>query len=404
MNAVTAPETDGFQFKLSFFYVMLFLSIGCYLPYFPLWLKSRGMEPEQIGFILAASSFMRIIFTPVVSIFADYVGNYRFILIFLAAGSLMCLIGLNFVSGFMALLLVTAAYAIFGSSLLPVTETMAMAALDDGKLNYGRARSWGSFSFIVASLGVGLLVDEQSGVVILPVLVACGGGILFSAVMLPKPQGLGRLRRAVTAVKGEFKLSGVLSLLRHPVFWLFLVSSGLGQASHAFYYGFSTVHWKSLGFSGSLIGTLWAVGVIAEILLFLYLGDWLRRFNPALLLLVGAGAAALRWGVTAFDPALWLLFPAQALHGLSFGIVHLGAVYFIARAVPKQYGATAQGLYATMAAGLFMGGAVLASGPLYEAIGAMGYLVMAGVAGLSVALGLVLLWSWGADGRKLASE
>lgn len=398
-NIGAEAAEDRFQFKLSLFYIMLFFSIGCYLPYFPLWLEGRGMTPDQIGIVLAAPAMMRILFTPLVSVFADYVGNYRSILILLAAGSLLSLLGLNLADGFAVIFLITAIYAVFGSSLIPVTETMAMAAVAGGKLNYGRARSWGSFSFIAASLGVGMLVDAASRAVILPVMVLSGAGILIAALILPRPQGRGRLRGAVTAVKGEFELKGVLALVRHPVFWLFLISAGLGQASHAFYYGFSTVHWKSLGYSGALIGTLWAVGVIAEILLFLFAGAWLRRFNPSWLLLVGSVAALLRWGVTAMDPALWLLFPAQVLHALTFGIAHLGAVYFIAEAAPKAYGATAQGLYATMAAGIFMGGAMFFSGPLYEAVGSMGYLVMAGVAGLAVLFGVILALRW--DGARL---
>lgn len=398
-NIGAEAAEDRFQFKLSLFYIMLFFSIGCYLPYFPLWLEGRGMTPDQIGIILAAPAMMRILFTPLVSVFADYVGNYRSILILLAAGSLLSLLGLNLADGFAVIFLITAIYAVFGSSLIPVTETMAMAAVAGGKLNYGRARSWGSFSFIAASLGVGMLVDAASRAVILPVMVLSGAGILIAALILPRPQGRGRLRGAVTAVKGEFELKGVLALVRHPVFWLFLISAGLGQASHAFYYGFSTVHWKSLGYSGALIGTLWAVGVIAEILLFLLAGAWLRRFNPSWLLLAGSVAALLRWSVTAIDPALWLLFPAQVLHALTFGIAHLGAVYFIAEAAPKAYGATAQGLYATMAAGIFMGGAMFFSGPLYEAVGSMGYLVMAGVAGLAVLIGVMLALRW--DGARL---
>lgn len=400
LPAVDDSTPDGFQGRLSLFYIMLFMSIGCYLPYFPLWLESRGMQPGEIGIILAAPSIMRIIFTPLISVFADYVGNYRLILILLASGALAALMGMGFVSGFGLILLITAIYAIFGSSLIPVTETLAMTALDGGKLNYGRARSWGSLSFIAASLGVGLLVDRSGGTAVLPVLVLSGAGILLAALLLPKPQGLGRLRGAVTAVKGEFKLSGVVALLKHPVFWLFIVSAGLGHASHAFYYGFSTLHWKSLGLSGAMIGTLWAVGVIAEILLFLIIGQWLRRFNPGWLLLVGSAAALLRWGVTAFDPLLWILFPVQVLHAFSFGIAHLGAVYFIASAVPKQYGGTAQGLYATVGAGLFMGGAVLASGPLYEELGALGYLVMAGLAAIGCVVGFLLICRW--DGARLA--
>lgn len=399
-NTADTTVEDGFQFKLSLFYATLFFSIGCYLPYFPLWLQGAGLEPEKIGVVLAAPAIMRILFTPVISVWADYLRNYRLVLVVLALGSLGALFSLNFVSGFWAILLIATINGIFWTSIVPLTETLAMVALDGGKLNYGRARSWGSVSFIVGSLGAGALVDYAGNTIVLPLLVLSGTAIVIAAFILPRPVGRGRLRRAVTAVEGEFDKAGILALFRHPVFWIFLVAAGLGQACHAFYYGFSTVHWRSIGYSGWLIGTLWALGVVAEILLFLLLGSWLRRFNAGWLILAGSAAATLRWGVTAFDPPLGLLVPVQVLHALSFGVAHLGAVYFIAVAVPKQFGATAQGLYATMSAGIFMGGAILASGPLYEAIGAYGYLVMAGVAFVSALLALLLLARW--DGGRLS--
>ena len=399
-NTDLPPIEDGFQFKLSLFYATLFLSIGCYLPYFPLWLHGAGLEPSNIGIVLAAPAMMRILFTPVISVWADYLGNYRLMLMLLALGSLGALFSLNFVDGFWAILFIATINGVFWTSIVPLTETMAMVALDGGKLNYGRARSWGSVSFIVGSLGAGARVDYAGNTIVLPLLVISGTGIAAAAYLLPRPVGRGRLRRAVTAVEGKFEKAGVLALLKHPVFWIFLVAAGLGQACHAFYYGFSTVHWRSIGYSGWLIGMLWALGVVAEILLFLLLGNWLRRFNAGWLILAGSLAATLRWVVTAFDPPLAMLVPVQVLHALSFGVAHLGAVYFIAAAVPKQYGATAQGLYATMSAGIFMGGAVLASGPLYDAIGAYGYLVMAGIAFVSVLLALLLLARW--DGGRLS--
>lgn len=391
-NTEPQPTDDRFQLKLSLFYAMLFLSIGCYLPYFPVWLKSKSLEPDEIGIILAAPMIIRIIFTPLISLWADYEGNYRKILIILSLGSLVALLAMGSIDGFWGLLIIASMNAIFGSSIVPLTETMAMIAVRANQLKYGKARSWGSFSFIIGSLGTGVLVDHYAASIVIEMLVLAGLGIFVAALLLPPPVGKGRLRQAISP--SRVSKAGVIALLKHPLFWIFLVGAGLGQGCHAFYYGFSSVHWRHIGYPGWLVGSLWTIGVVSEIILFLVLGDWLRKFNPALLLLAGSGVAILRWLLMGFDPTLWLLVFGQVLHAFSFGIAHLGAVYFISSAVPEKLAGTAQGLYATMSAGVFMGALVLLSGKLYEHLDSGGYFVMAAVALVSFGTTMMLYLRW----------
>lgn len=393
MKNTDSQTTDSaFQLKLSLFYVMLFLSVGCYLPYFSIWLKNQGLNGDQSAFILAAPMIIRIVFTPIVSIWADYEGNYRKILIILALGSLLSLCVMSQISGFWAIFIVASLNAVFGSSLIPLTETLAVIGVKVNQLRYGRARSWGSAAFIAGSLLTGILVDFYGPEVVLPFLICTAIGIVCAALYLPPPQGKGRLRDAVSG--GKISWSGIFGLLRHPVFWVFLLGAGLGQACHAFYYGFSSRLWQDFGYSGWLIGVLWTIGVVSEILLFLYFGDWLRRFNPVLLIVVGAFAAFVRWMMMGIEPDLWLVIFLQILHAFSFGLAHLGAMYFIGLAVPDRLSATAQGVYATMSMGVFMGIAVLISGPLYDSVGSSGYFVMAGFAAFSVLVALCLLSMW----------
>ncbi len=393
MKNTDSQTTDGaFQLKLSLFYVMLFMSVGCYLPYFSIWLKNQGLNGDQSALILAAPMIIRIIFTPIVSIWADYEGNYRKILIILALGSLLSLCVMSQLSGFWAIFIVASLNAVFGSSLIPLTETLAVIGVKANQLRYGRARSWGSAAFIAGSLLTGILVDFYGPEVVLPFLICTAVAIVCAALYLPPPQGKGRLRDAVSG--GKLSWSGILGLLRHRVFWVFLIGAGLGQACHAFYYGFSSRLWQDFGYSGWLIGVLWTIGVLSEILLFLYFGDWLRRFNPVLLIIAGASAAFIRWMMMGLEPDLWLVIFLQILHAFSFGLAHLGAMYFIGLAVPDRLSATAQGVYATMSMGVFMGIAVLISGPLYDEVGSSGYFAMAGFAAFSVLVALYLLALW----------
>lgn len=175
------------------------------------------------------------------------------------------------------------------------------------------------------------------------------------------------------------------------------------QASHAVYYVFGTLHWQSIGISTGVIGMLWAVGVIAEIGLFAVSGRGaVAAIGPARLVWLGALAAALRWSVTSFDPPLAVLFGVQLLHGLTFGAAHLGAIHFISESVPESCAATAQGLYASVTAGIAMGAAMTAAGPLYAAFGGRAYLAMAIMGAVGTAGALLLMSRW--RGQHLLSS
>jgi PPP family 3-phenylpropionic acid transporter len=169
-------------------------------------------------------------------------------------------------------------------------------------------------------------------------------------------------------------------LLRDRSFLIVVVATSLIQASHAVYYGFSTIHWQSEGYSGTTIGALWAIGVIAEIVLFAVSARLPDAIEPITLLMVGAVGAAVRWAVMAFDPPVAVLPLAQCLHALSFGATHLGSLAFVARAAPAGLGATAQG-YLSVALGLVIAGATSAAGVLYARYGAAAYGAMALTAG-----------------------
>ena len=166
-----------------------------------------------------------------------------------------------------------------------------------------------------------------------------------------------------------------------------LAAASLIQASHAFYYGFSALQWHAAGLDGTTIAALWALGVIAEIVLFALSGRLPPFFQPTVLLLIGGAGGALRWAAMAFAPSATALPLLQLLHALSFGATHLGALTFLARHAPAGQGATAQG-YLAIATGVAMAGAMGISGVLYDSFGGLAYAAMAlaSVAGGACAL------------------
>jgi PPP family 3-phenylpropionic acid transporter len=104
----------------------------------------------------------------------------------------------------------------------------------------------------------------------------------------------------------------------------------------------------------------------------------------------------------AFDPPLPVVIAAQVLHGATFALAHLGAMYFVLKAVPPRLAATAQSLYTVCSAGIVMGLATLASGAFYSDFGGRTYLLMAAMGVMAVLFSLLLGRVW--DGERLAHE
>jgi PPP family 3-phenylpropionic acid transporter len=179
---------------------------------------------------------------------------------------------------------------------------------------------------------------------------------------------------------GTVRFSAPLQeILRNRPLLLFMLAAAILQASHGVYYGFATLHWREVGLSAGVIGALWAEGVIAEVALFAVSARLLRRVQPVTLLLLAAAAGVARWTVLGLSEDLPLLVAAQLLHALTFGAAHIAAMYYIARAVPASYAATAQSLYASTALGCIMAASMLASGWLFEEFGGPAFLAMAAV-------------------------
>jgi PPP family 3-phenylpropionic acid transporter len=229
-------------------------------------------------------------------------------------------------------------------------------------LDYGRMRLGGSISFIVANLGSGLLLTLLHAEAIYWMIFAA---LSLSALVA---FGLPVTPPAVRALDDKAKRPrpAFWPLFRNPAFLTLVCVGALIQSSHAVLYSFGTLYWRSLGFDGVAIGAFWAIGVICEIMMFNWAAPLMRRIGPLGFLAMGGVAAIARWLLFPHDfgfPGFALL---QAMHAFTFGAVYLGNQHAIARAVPEEVTASAQGIFA-MAIGLFTALATFAAGPLYEA-------------------------------------
>jgi PPP family 3-phenylpropionic acid transporter len=388
------PDTT-FSLRLALFYGALFLIYGVHLPYLPVWLDTRGLDAQEIAAITAAPFFLRAFITPTVAMLADRTARHRALINGLASLTLVLALLLSQMQSFWAIFVLAVPFAIALSTIMPLTETIAVAGVRVHGLDYGRMRLWGSLTFVVAGFVGGWVIDHAGPGAVLGCLIAATIATVATAWLLPErsetaPETAGPLRGG--------RLDEAWKLVSSPVFLAFLLAAGAAQGSHGMVYTFGALTWRGQGISTAWVGTLWAIAILGEVLLFAYSGRVVERWGPAALLIGATAAAVTRWLAMSLAPPLIGLIPLQVLHTLTYGASHLGAMHFIARAVPVTAQGTAQALYATVASGVLMGVATLGSGRLYAEIGTHAYLAMAALAaaGLAGALYVRARWSGGA--------
>lgn len=370
----------GISLRFALFYGALFFVLGVLLPFWPIWLESRGISAVEIGIILAVGPWMRVLVDPVIAKAADHAGAGRRMLVLAALVSLVAFAGFALVSSFWVALLITLVFAPAYHALIPLGDSQAMTAVQRHGLDYGRLRLWGSITFIVGTLGIGALLTGRDPDLIL-VVVGIGLVVVLATTLLLREQN---------ETSGHARWTDVLAFVRDRRFLAFVLAASAVQASHAVLNGFSGIHWKASGHSELVVGLLWGGSVMVEVVLFAFSGAVVARVVATRLLVLGAGAALIRWLVLAQTTALPVLAAAQLLHAVTFGATYLATMHFIAGHAPEGLKATAQGAYAAVS-GVVMGLTLIVAGELYGAFAGGAFYAMAGLSTAALLLALAVM-------------
>lgn len=370
MNAIPIPV------RLSLCSAAVFAVMGLQLPFWPVWLEDHNVTPDGIGLLVALGYFTRVAVGPGISILADRIGDRRKPLIVSAILMLSAYLAFTLTGSFWSILVVSLIAYVGAAPMVPLKESIVMGYVSLKGYDYGRIRLWGSLAFVAMTLAGGAILGAFGTDGILTALIALCAVMVVAAIAVPADP-----RHGEEGDGTPMRLSAVWKLMTTPTFLTFLAAIAITQAAHAVYYAFGTLNWQRLGYSDTYIGFLWALGVLAEIVLFAFSARVMKRI-PALVLIPIAGAAAVvRWALTALEPHWMLLVPLQCLHAFTFGALHLGAMHYIGRYVPSQVSGTAMGILAAVSGGLGIGLATIAAGPLYAAFHSSAYFAMAVLGG-----------------------
>ena len=346
-------------FRFGIFYFFYFGILGIYLPYFNLYCKQLGFSSGEIGLISAIHPFARLAFPLLLAVMADHFGKRHFFMRWAWFCSLLTFIMLFFVQSFIQVAFVLIIYSFFLVPVLPLWEATTLDWVQKNESNYGAIRLWGSFGFIAFSLLFGVILDLFSNVAVLYGIFVLS--IFNFFVLLNKKEE--------TKIEKQ-RFSDLLNFLKNVDVWIFLACLTLMVFSHGTFYGFFSIYMRELDYSKTLIGMLWTMGVVCEILLMIYTGKLLKRKSPVLFLPICFLAAILRWWINAHWTSVTCLFLSQALHGFTFGAFHVASVTLIHQIFPKSMRSSGQSLYSSFSFGLGGVLGLIVNGYLYDSLGA----------------------------------
>jgi MFS transporter, PPP family, 3-phenylpropionic acid transporter len=368
--------------NLSAFYFFYFAYLGAFAPFFALYLNSVGMGAVEIGMLMALPQLTRILAPHLWGWLADRSGQRMRVVRWSGAIGTVAFLGVFGGESFALLCMVLFAMTFFWSAALPLVEATTLSQLGDETARYGRIRVWGSVGFIAAVVAVGYVLDLTSPRALLWViaaLMACM--LLLSCVVADAP-----------AVPHPGDDRPVWQVVKRPEVIAIILASALVAMAHGPYYTFYTIHLVDYGYSKSFAGWLWALGVICEIGIFVWMSRLYRAYTMRQILIASTLLAALRFVVIGWGAdSIVLLLAAQTLHAASFGAFHAAAIGVVHRLFRGRHQARGQAIYGSLAYGF--GGTIggLASGYAWNGLGAGLTFTLGGACALAAA---AVLWRW----------
>ncbi len=334
-----------------------FAHIGFFNPYLPLWLKDMGYSLVAISLLTSVQSATRLFAPYGWGWLSDRTGERVKLLRYGASVALVASVGLSITSGsawwLLVVLLVMFTHT---SSMMPMSEAALAHLVSQGGVfnakRYGRVRLFGSLGFLVTVFVAGAWF-EQFGMHSFPVWTTLTiAAVAVSVWCLPD------LKEAVPAHEARIPMWPVLR--QRPVQWFF-ASLFFHVLSHIGIYTFFSLYLDSLGYSKTLIGVLWAVSVVTEILWFFTQSRWMPRLALTQWLVACAALMVLRMVLTAgWAQTLWILVLAQALHALTFAAHHTTCIALLSHYFPGRLRGRGQALFTVIGYGCpgLLGGAV----------------------------------------------
>jgi PPP family 3-phenylpropionic acid transporter len=377
------PFSNTPYWRLSGFYFFYFASLGVLVPYWSIYLEWLNFSAGEIGELTAILLATRIFAPYIWAWIADHKGHRMQIVRYTSLGATLTFSAIFIQQSYGWIGTLLLGFSFFWNASLPQFEVTTLQHLGKHSHYYSKIRVWGSIGFIVTVILVGWLIEQVNASVVPIAMVLSLLGIWLVSLTVPE------------SASRHLSLENVslLSILKRKEVIAFLVICFLVQISFGPYYTFYSIYLEQHKYDHSHIGLLWSLGVIAEVIVFLFVHKWLPILGIKFVLLASVLIGALRWVLIALFPdSLPIIFCAQLLHAANFGTYHAAAIAWIHQHFTGKLQGRGQALYSSISFGaggaigsLFSGYMWLSPGPTFI------FLTAAALSALAFIIGLIWL-------------
>lgn len=334
--------TNANLFRLALVYFLYFGQLGILTPYLGVFLDGRGFNSVDIGTLIALITLTRILGPNLWAAMADKTGQLLLILRIGSALSVLAFLLLFGFDDFWGIALSLGLVMMFWTAVLPQLEVITLNVVRSDSGKYSKIRLWGSIGYIVCAVLLGKTLDIFSSEAVIWASVLVLSALTVATLFIQQPP-----------YQSQQDMPGTIwHKLAKPVFLCFILSAILLQISFGPFYGFFALYMRDLGYSGQQTGWLIALGVMAEVLLFLVAGRLIHHFGVKRILFCCLLIATLRWGLLAtYANYFAVLILVQLLHAATFGLAHAASMQFLHGYFGLKYQSRGQAIYVSVAFG-----------------------------------------------------
>ncbi|EGK12825.1 MFS family maltose permease [Desmospora sp. 8437] len=383
-------EKSG-RISFSLFYYLFFFGFGGFFPLLSVYFKNEvGLSGGEIGIILAIGPIVMMLVQPFWGMICDYTRRPNQVLVFtlLMTGTLgLVYLGLD---SYVWMVVLAGVLAAFQSAIVPISDSIALSAVQRTGGDYGTLRLWGAIGFASATWVMGEAA-ERLGLTV----------IFFGfAVALWLAAGTGlRLPREEAFLAVDLR-AGLSRLIRLRRFNLFLLATFLIYGPvHAnnVYFGLLV---QDLGGTVAGVGLGFLLAAGSEAPFMRMAGHWIRRRGALALALFAALVSGARWLFYTMEPSITWVYLTTVSQGLSVGLFIPASLQYVRDLAPREVRTTAISLYAAAGTGLGNSVFTLFGGMISDWTGISGTYLLFGFSSLMGAV--ILFWVKRLEARSVS--
>lgn len=375
--------------RLSTFMFLLYCTNSIIVFFFPLYLQDTGMNPEQIGIVVAVGALISIFARPFWGYMCDRKKTVKRVLFLTMVGALLMSLGLFSLHTFALLVLFSFLFFLFNSAWIPLTDTLTLSFAHRHGYHYGMFRMWGAIGGGLSALMLGYFTDRLG----MSALFWAHTGVLLVAMFVCA--GLEDADKA----KKPVTLRSLKQLFANRTVLFFLLAALAIGVPHRMNDSMLSLFLSELGATETMLGLAWMIATFSSAPVLLLSGRILNKYGELKVFVCAALLYAIRWALygQAHDPSM-LVF-AQLLHSVTFPLFFVSSIQFIAKISPEELRSTGQTAFAAVFGGL---GGVIGSALGGWIIHAWGVHYAYTYSAALVLLGMVLLIPVRRDARRIS--